>query len=128
MSTTVAFRGGDDVAAYWCPQVSPPPDEAQPSTASSGNLRVWSPPSSSVRSWDYLLALLSTSFSGTTIFRARGRRHLLVYVDDFPAAASTSVWVFSRFPQHELFYAGGPEAASSFAHGMLPRDAEGTWC
>jgi hypothetical protein len=31
-------------------------------------------------------ALLSTSFSVTAIFQDRGVRHILVYVDDFPAA------------------------------------------
>jgi hypothetical protein len=29
------------------------------------------------------MALLGTSFSGTAIFRDRGRRHLLIYIDDF---------------------------------------------
>jgi hypothetical protein len=89
----------DDVAAYRCPQVPPQSDEAQPGTAASWNLRVWSPPypsgrwaSTRQRSFEIVVAGMFQSTSAT-----------------FSAYASTSVWGFFKLsPARALLRA--PEA------------------
>jgi hypothetical protein len=45
---------------------------------------------------DYLSALLYTSFPGLPISWYHGRRHLLIYVDNFSSVASTSTWFFFK--------------------------------
>jgi hypothetical protein len=85
------------------------------------------PPSLSGQSWDYHPAHLVTSFSGMMVSQDRGRRHFLVYVDDFLTTISTSTWVFKLSLTRALLR-WRPEMASSFAHGPPLRDAEGRWC
>jgi hypothetical protein len=76
------------------------------------------------RSRDYLwgFLILCTSFFGMAIFRDSVCQLFLVYIDDFPAIDSTRALVVSSFLRHELCYVGGPEVASSFAHGASSRE------
>ena len=85
-------------------------------------VRLCSPPLSGW-SRDYPLALIS-DFSMTMIYPIHGHHCLLVYIDDFPSSASTSLWVWTRL----LRWDGGLETVMIFFHDTSSMDAEGTQC
>lgn len=79
--------------ACFCSLVPSPFDEAQSDAAPSKNLRDLCAPTLYGRSYDYLLSILSASYPWTVICPDRCHRRLLVYIDDFSAAACLSSWV-----------------------------------
>jgi hypothetical protein len=99
--------------------------KAQPNTASSGNLWVWCPPSSSDQSWDYLPAHLGLLLDGD-VSRLWSPTSSTLSQRIFDHCFYKRL-VFSSFIQRLRSYVGGLGAASSFSHGAPWWVVEGRW-
>lgn len=95
---------------------------AGPSGSSRFRLPVYYLDSIGVRGLRRFHMPFSAFSSGAAIyFTYHGRRHLLVCIDDFPVATSTSSWVHRSL----LCRGGGPKAVSSNAYGAPSVDSGG---